>query len=639
MNTKTSQKNPLRAFLKSISLFLATLWFVSGSHANSDKPNIILIMADDLGFEAIGANGGESHPTSNLDAMAASGARFTNAFAQPVCTPSRVKIMTGLYNTRNYTKFKDIDPTVTTFAHQLKEAGYTTAMAGKWQLGKEPDKPAILGFDDYTLWRHTNTSRYRTDPETGEEIFVTDPETGESSRVDNRYPNPEIDINGVRTYYDNGEYGPQVMTDYVKNFITENANEPNPFFMYYSMILSHAPFYPTPESDDWDGTSLGSTTYRGDLENHDGYFSEMVAYIDNIVGQISNTLIDLGIEENTLIIFTGDNGTDKRTSTWNGISVKGGKFDMNDHGTRVPLIVSWPKYITSGFVTDELVDFADFLPTMVGAAGANLPDGYTHDGISFLSTLLKQPGRNKDYVYIHNPHHNGMTGTYVRDHDYRWFVSADPDGLQEFSDVRSPYSPQVLDTANLNQEQSDAWERLKTIMADVEATVASGGSFEPPPNEVEVIAIKSGGDEFTAEDGTIFEADNYFENGRANTPEDREIENTADDLLYLSRRLAGKMRYGIPVDNGTYELTLHFAETHFHNKGDRTFDISLEGEIVESNFDVLDQFYADGTAVPENAAFDFVREVTVTDGTLNILLEKTANGTTMLSAIKVERTN
>src|SRR3954447_12722381 len=119
------------------------------------RPNVILIMADDLGYETIGANGGTSYKTPTLDRLAAGGMRFTQCYVQPLCTPTRVQLMTGKYNVRNYIDFGNLDPKAVTFGNLLKQAGYATCMAGKWQLGRDPAQPKIYGFDEYCLWQHT----------------------------------------------------------------------------------------------------------------------------------------------------------------------------------------------------------------------------------------------------------------------------------------------------------------------------------------------------------------------------------------------------------------------------------------------------------------------------------------------------
>ena len=205
---------------------LITLCFFNNSAAQS-SPNIILIMADDLGFETLGANGSDDYETPNLDLLAREGMNFTQTYAMPLCTPSRVQIMTGKYNFRNYIGFGLLDPNELTFADYLKEAGYKTFIAGKWQLfgnekqralaaGKVGSLPEEAGFDEYFLWQ--------------------------IKELGSRYKDPLISANsGTQTY--EGKYGPDLFTEQVKLFM-EKAKD-GPFFIYYPMAFTCAPFVPT----------------------------------------------------------------------------------------------------------------------------------------------------------------------------------------------------------------------------------------------------------------------------------------------------------------------------------------------------------------------------------------------------------
>ncbi len=371
--------------------FTSTLTILAGlllgaftAQAN-DQPNIILIMADDMGYEALSSNGSESCKSPNLDKLAAKGVRFTNCFSNPICTPSRVKLMTGQYNVRNYVKFGWLDREQTTFAHQLKAAGYATAIAGKWQLGRDMDSPQHFGFEQSCLWQHTRSGRSNED----------------GKNIDRRFVNPQLEFNGVEKDFTNGEYGPQVCTDFICDFIDKNKKKP--FLVYYPMILTHCPFDPTPDSTDWDPKRLGSTTYKGDRNDPQRHFRDMVAYADKAVGQIVSQLGKSGVRDNTLIIFTGDNGTDTPIVTpWNGKKVVGGKGTMSDTGTRVPLIVNWPAGIRkAGRVVDDLVEFTDVFPTICEVTTAKLPKNHPGDGASIVPVLRNQAGaRKKDWVYI-----------------------------------------------------------------------------------------------------------------------------------------------------------------------------------------------------------------------------------------------
>ena len=357
-----------------------------GPTARPDKrPNIILIMADDMGYEALSVNGSESCKTPNLDRLASEGVRFTNCFANPLCTPSRAKIMTGQYNVRNYVKFGVLDRGQTTFAHQLKAAGYATGIAGKWQLGKQADSPQHFGFEQSCLWQHTRSGRSKENGKT----------------IDRRFVNPMLEYGGKKKDYVTGEYGPQVCADFICDFIDKNRERP--FLVYFPMILTHCPFDPTPDSTDWDPKRLGSTTDKGDRNDPQRLFRDMVAYADKIVGQIVAQLEKSGVRDNTLLMFTGDNGTDKPIVTaWNGTKVVGGKGTMSDTGTRVPFVVSWPAGIKrAGRVVDDLVEFCDVMPTLCEVTGAELPANYPGDGSSIVPVLRDDASaRKKDWIYM-----------------------------------------------------------------------------------------------------------------------------------------------------------------------------------------------------------------------------------------------
>jgi arylsulfatase A len=330
------------------------------------KPNLILILADDLGYETIGANGGTSYRTPVLDRLAATGARFTQCYAQPLCTPTRVQLMTGLSNARNYINFGNMDPRSVTFANRLKPAGYATCIAGKWQLGADPDLPRKFGFDEYCLWQHT-----RRPP---------------------RYANPGLEVNGVEKDYTHGEYGPDLVNDYVLDFIARKKGQP--FFIYYPMMLTHAPYQPTPDSKAWDPAA------KGEAERGAEHFGEMVEYMDKLIGKVVTKLDALGLRENTLVVFLGDNGTGKGTRSMMGArEVVGGKGSTTAAGMHVPLIANWPGGVVPGKVYSDLVDTTDFLPTLLDAAGVALPAGTPLDGRSFLPQLRADKGQPRAWIY------------------------------------------------------------------------------------------------------------------------------------------------------------------------------------------------------------------------------------------------
>lgn len=366
-----SSKFTRRRFLKeagwgALSLALPSVSFQKKTQKR--KPNIILIMADDLGYEGLSCNGSLSYKTPHLDKLAGTGVRFTHCYSQPLCTPSRVQIMTGQYNFRNYTEFGALDSEETTFGHLLKKAGYATCVVGKWQLaarnkgvGTYPDK---AGFDEHCLWQ--------------------------VDRLGSRYWDPLIQENGRIREDLKGKYGPDVFLDYIKGFLERKKNEP--FFIYYPMALTHNPFVSTPDS------VMPENRNKAALK----YFADMVAYMDKIIRKILQKVDELGIRENTMILFTGDNGTNLAVeSRMKDRTVRGGKGTPTDAGTHVPLIVNWLGTSPSGRVCDDLIDFSDFFPTLAQISGAEIPGNLTIDGRSFLPQLKGEKGTPREWVFCH----------------------------------------------------------------------------------------------------------------------------------------------------------------------------------------------------------------------------------------------
>jgi len=337
--------------------------------------NVVLIFADDVGVEAFGCYGGTSYDTPNLDALAAGGMRFTHCYSQPLCTPSRVKLMTGKSNLRNYVSFSILDPGERTFAHMAQDAGYATAVAGKWQLlGREGygewagrgSTPAQAGFDRWCLWQ--------------------------VEQLGKRYWDPTLDVDGELMKKIEGLYGPDLHCAYLMNFIAEQ--EGAPFLAYFPMSLVHDPFLTTPHSKD---------PSDGEKPSKAQNFGDMVEYMDTIVGRIVTGLEELGLREDTLILFVSDNGTHKsRQSKMGELVVRGGKAGPTDAGTHVPFIASWPGKVESGIVCDDLVDLSDFLPTLAGVMGAELGDEDVIDGRSFLPQLLGEPSEPREWVRIYS---------------------------------------------------------------------------------------------------------------------------------------------------------------------------------------------------------------------------------------------
>jgi arylsulfatase A len=353
-----------------IRLILIAVLAVPVLSLGAEKTNVILIMADDIGYECYGAYGGTSYKTPMLDRMAKQGIRFDHAYSNPLCTPTRVKIMTGLSNVRNYTSFSTLKKTSRTVGHMMQDVGYRTAIAGKWQLlGAEhyPELirgkgawPQDMGFERHCLWQ--------------------------VDKLGSRFWGPKITIDGDVKDFPKEIYGPDVYCQFLLERMEEYKDDP--FFLYYPMVLVHGPFVPTPDSAD--KTS----------KNKQGNFADMVAYMDKLIGRIVAKTEQLGIAERTLILVTGDNGTHVSLKSNMGSKViKGGKGRPTDAGTHVALLGYQPGTIPAGRISKDLVEFTDFMPTLAAATGAK-PLSPT-DGQSFLMQLHGKKGQSRDTIYVY----------------------------------------------------------------------------------------------------------------------------------------------------------------------------------------------------------------------------------------------
>ncbi|WP_146578502.1 sulfatase-like hydrolase/transferase [Neorhodopirellula pilleata] len=398
---------------------LGMAWADQPSVDSKGKPNVVLFMADDVSWEAFGCYGAEDYQTPNLDRLAERGVRFKHCYSTPLCTPSRVMIMTGKYNFRNYTHFGYLNPEEKTFGQLMKQAGYRTAIAGKWQLNglsnkktfpdhDDHDRPHHAGFDEYCLWQLTQ----------------------ERSQGE-RFWNPTVQINGklLTKEMNQGKYGPDLFRDFVCDFIQRNRHEP--FFVYYPMVLVHDPFLPTPDNihdstKTKDGTSDKQKVGTGPAQQKQNFVA-MVRYMDKIIGQIVDRLDELGELDNTLVLFTADNGTNRKiTSNWNGRTIPGGKGGMKDNGTHVPLIAYWKGMSGAGVECEDLVDFTDFYPTLAEAAGISLDQSDPRDGQSFLPQVLGRPATPRTYALCHYQPYWGSSpeaGAFVRTEQFKLYAN------------------------------------------------------------------------------------------------------------------------------------------------------------------------------------------------------------------------
>jgi arylsulfatase A-like enzyme len=324
-----------------------------------------------------------------------------------------VKLMTGQYNFRNYTHFGYLNPKDKTFGHLMQQAGYKTAIAGKWQLNglynqlpgyQDPTRPIQAGFDEYCLWQLTKGK-------------ATKDGGGE------RFWSPPLEHNGrlVSIQENEGKYGPDLLCDFVCDFMQRNRH--HPFFVYYPMVLVHDPFVATPDTiGDSPRTHAANKAPSGKAARK-ANFVAMVQYMDKIVGRIVAKVKQLDQLQNTIIMFTADNGTNTSiTSRWAGQTIQGGKGGMTDMGTHVPFVVSWKGTSPQGIVLDDLIEFTDFYATFAEAAGVEQTANDPVDGRSFLPQLRGEKGHPREWVLCHyQPYWNKKPGQFARSAAYKLY--------------------------------------------------------------------------------------------------------------------------------------------------------------------------------------------------------------------------
>jgi arylsulfatase A len=351
--------------MKNLAALAATLLSLTAFAASTNKPNIIFILADDLGIGNVGCYGADQTvKTPNIDALARGGTRYTNAYTVPLCGPSRAAILTGRYGFRtgatNQDATGEMKPSVETFLPKiLKPAGYATSMIGKW--GQLPLGPAEFGFDDYLKFQ-------------GSGAYWNTQDKAKKYRV-----------NGQSVPLPDQVYLPDVMHRHAVDFITRNREKP--FYLYYSLSHIHAEILPIPHS----------------APDSKDLYADNIAYMDKLVGQLVAELERLKLREKTLIVFFGDNGTGGNYSdraTVKGRRLFGAKGDMLEGGALVPMIVNWPGKTPAGKLCTDMVDSTDFFPTFAEFAGAKLPANTVIDGRSMAAQFRGEKGQPRDWAFI-----------------------------------------------------------------------------------------------------------------------------------------------------------------------------------------------------------------------------------------------
>ena len=377
---------PLRPLVVLLAIFSACLASLSGATA---KPNIVYILADDLGFAELGCNGADKFKTPNIDALANNGVRFTRFYTAPLCGPSRSLILTGRYAfrtgavsqdackslVRTGEKAEQMIPTV------LKQAGYATALIGKWGQLSPSGSPAEWGFEHDFHFKasgmYWNSTRVKTMTEDGK--VRGDPDS--------------YVINGKTIPVKDNEYIPDLMHKDAVAWL--EAHKGGPFFLYYSMSHVHGEILPTPDS---------APAQKGESEDakRKRHYTDNIVYMDKLVGKLMAELDRLKLRENTLIVFMGDNGSAKANApdaTIGGKRIEGEKGSMKEGGGLVPFFATWPGVTPSGKVNANVADASDLLPTFAELAGAPLPAGRVIDGRSLVSQFKGDTKSPRTWAY------------------------------------------------------------------------------------------------------------------------------------------------------------------------------------------------------------------------------------------------
>jgi len=419
---------------------------VGVDEARSSKPNIVLILADDVGYEVPAYSGGQSYTTPNLDKISRSGMQFTECYASPMCSPSRVMLLTGKYNFRNYAGWGTLPLDQRTFANMLKDAGYNTYIAGKWQLDNGDLGVHTFGFDEYIIFNPYEEMRTSHD---------------ESPLTLGRYKSPELYVNG--SYLNPadviGKYCDDILVDSITSYAAKSKMQQKPFFIYYSMSLAHDPFSPTPDDPEyaaWDPVLRVSDT---------SFFPSMINYMDKKVGQVLYRLDSMGLSQNTIYIFIGDNGTPPFIFSWyNGQLIQGGKQKTTVWGTHVPMLVYSKGNIKPGTVNNNLVDFSDFLSTFADIARVPRPVTYGQlDGVSFYPSFINPNTIIRDWIFCHynnDRYSDKPMYRYTQNHTYKLYDSS---GF--FYDIiQDPYEKNSIPPGNMTEEQLQTRNYFQSIM-------------------------------------------------------------------------------------------------------------------------------------------------------------------------------
>lgn len=424
----------MRNRMKYCILYL--IWVFCVGAAFGAPPNIILIMADDVSAKDFSLYGSKEIQTPILEKMAAEGIYFETAWSTPICSPSRAVIMTGKYANKTKAYHNDIKlgwnlaKDHLTIGEMMKQAGYRTAFAGKVQMNGDFRKE--YGFDETFEW--ADWDGFDGPVERWEKGKL--PKGGWYNRAA-RYWHPSIKVNGKGLKTTADDYGPDILVDHINRFV--EANTEKPFFIYYPMLLPHqswdfernqSGYLPTPVRDEngrWTGKK-SAPTLKANVE-----------YMDYLVGKIRDQIRRSGIADNTVIIYTSDNGT---TGYGKGIFIR-------ERGTRVPFVVWGPGHVDPIGASPELIDFSDVVPTMAELGGYAIAPEEGVDGVSFAPLLKGDTSQAREWIGTYlGPFRMLRTKEWLLDGQDRLFDCRGGRDDASLKDVTGSNDPEVIAAKN-----------------------------------------------------------------------------------------------------------------------------------------------------------------------------------------------
>ncbi len=434
------------------------------SQGRQERPNIVFIMADDLGYGELGCYGQEKIQTPRIDRMASEGMRFTDAYSGcSVCAPARSVLMTGLHmghtSVRSNPGGVPILDRDTTVAELLKAEGYATGCFGKWGLGDigTSGAPWRQGFDEFVGYLHQAHAHYYYP------LYLYD--------NDQRLPLDGNEGDG------RGTYSHDVIADRALDFISRHREQP--FFCYVPFTIPHSEYTAPPDAiyaqyeNRFEEPVLRENANRpGRLirpEQPHATLAAMITRLDRDVGRILDRIAELGLDENTIVFFTSDNGA--AAASWTDYfrssgPLRGAKRTFYEGGIRVPMLARWPGRIAAGSTSDHVCGFQDFLPTALELAGASLPD--EGDGLSLVPTLLGEgQQRTHEYLYWELPRYDSTSGEFrdetpsqaVRTGNWK-AVRPAPEAPLELYDLATDPS----ETRNLAATRPDVLSRIEELL-------------------------------------------------------------------------------------------------------------------------------------------------------------------------------